>query len=259
MSLSLLGAASQRVTAVCITALCATALCVTASPRVARAQEPEIVSVKLLTSRIPNGLRKYVYYLKDSASAPESKFATWQVVTSRTTYQGYPAMLRVMTFEGSAGVILDSMLTYERTMAPIRERSHLPDKEVSLDYNFRTVSAKIYDKTTKATREFQYTNVDPLFNASDTFIIIGSLPLRVGYRGHITSFTYEFENASSDEFRVTRADTVETPHGKRPAWVTSIAQRDIRITLWTDQATSEVLRVICDFPSGATLRLESAD
>jgi hypothetical protein len=239
--------------------ICTLAVCAVTSPRGIAAQEPEIVPVKLLTSRIPNGLRKYVYYLKDSTDTKETRFATWQVLTSRTTYQGYPAMLRVMTFEGEAGVILDSMLTYERTMAPIRERSHLPDKDVSLDYNFRTVSAKVYDKTTKATREFQYTNVDPLFNASDTFIIIGSLPLRVGYRGHITSFTYEFENASSDEFRVLRADTVETPHGKRPAWVTSIAQRDIRITLWTDQTTSEVLRVICNFPSGAVLRLESAD
>jgi len=230
------------------------------TPRTPCAQEPTIVDVPLATASVPNGVRKYVYYMRESANAPEKEFATWQVETLRDKYNGYPTMLRVMTFVAKdSNIVVDSVLTYERTMAPIWEKSYLEGKRVRLDYDFRGITVQVWLTRDFIARKYRYVYDDPMFNASDVFLVIGSLPLKVGYRGRISSFTYEYENASTDPFQVLRADSIQTPRGMRPAWVTSIVQRGIQMTLWSDQETREVLRLLCLFPDKRQLRLEAAN
>lgn len=229
-------------------------------PRAACAQEPTIVDVPLATKSIPNGLRKYVYYMRDTPSDSERQFATWEVETSRQKYHGYPVMQRIMRFESKDGsYAIDTMLTYERTMAPLQERSYLDGKKVALDFDYRSVSIQVWLTKDFVSRRYRYVYEDPMFNGCDEFLVIGALPLKVGYHGRISAFSYEYENATTDPFQVIREDSVPTSRGVRPAWVTTLVQRGMQITLWTDRETREVLRLICVLQDQTQIRLQVAD
>ena len=131
--------------------------------------------------------------------------------------------------------------TPAQSLAPVMERSHQPTKTMSLDFAGARVTGLVTPKDSAAHSVDMDTAV-PVFNSTDTDLVVASLPLAEGYRAVLPFYTYELGGLERDTVTVLRIEKIPTPDGERSAWVTQVADPFVHITYWIDTSSRDVLQ-----------------
>lgn len=166
------------------------------------------------------------------------------VMTSTTHYADYmgrPAILFVRTTPTPQGDIVDSVLMFRRTLAPVWEHSHQPSKTMLLDFSDSAVTGE-WAPADSAMRSVRHPIPRPVFNATAQELLVGSLPLADGYRTLLPIYSFELGGMELDTLSVVGTGRVKLRDGgERDAWKIAFADPFITATFWVDRETRRVL------------------
>jgi hypothetical protein len=168
---------------------------------------------------------------------------------------GEAVLERAQTVQARFGTLTDSVAMRLATLAPIRHRSHNPQRVMRLDFDGKRITGDITPvegEATKIDEEFDIA----LFDSSPIDLIIRALPLEEGYGARIPTFIHEMGGKVVFEARVLRAETVEVSDGRKvDAWVVE-SGRNVgpTSTYWIAKDTRELLRQVTSQGPGVELR-----
>lgn len=168
---------------------------------------------------------------------------------------GEAVLERAQTVQARFGTLTDSVAMRHETLAPIRHRSHNPQRVMRLDFDGKRITGDITPvsgEPTKIDEEFDIA----LFDSSPIDLIIRALPLAEGYGARIPTFIHEMGGKVIFQARVLRAEEVEVGDGRKvDAWVVE-SGRDVgpTSTYWIAKDTRELLRQVTSQGPGMELR-----
>lgn len=176
---------------------------------------------------------------------PDSAFEPMGVMTveQRTVSVGAGVVLRVITYDyGSRGGVVDTTLSFERTLAPICERTRKSSgADIVMDFTGATVAG--YMGVTDGRRTIADTLPTPAFNTTDLDLVVRSLPLSNGYRASLPVYDPEFGGYRDAEVSAAIADSMASATSPREGRVWRVVARDWRheTTYLIDDHTRAIL------------------
>jgi hypothetical protein len=193
----------------------------------------------LQTAHIAEGITRWRLTIrKDTATRDLG------VLTSAThfaDYMGRPAILFVRTVPTPQGDIVDSVLMFRHTLAPVWEHSHQPAKTMLLAFSDSVVTGE-WAPVDSAMRSVHHPIPRPVFNATAQELLLGSLPLGDGYRTLVPIYSFELGGMELDTISVVGTGQVKlTGGGECEAWKIAFADPFITATFWVDRETRRVL------------------
>lgn len=201
-----------------------------------RAIAPELT---LKTAHITEGTTRWRLTIQKDTATRELGVMT--NTTRYADYMGRPAILFVRTAPTPKGDIVDSVLMYRHTLAPVWEHSHQPTKTMLLSFTDSAVSGE-WAPADSAMRSVHHSIPRPVFNATAQALLISSLPLADGYETLIPIYSFELGGMELDTLSVVGTGRVELRDGgEREAWKLAFADPFITATFWVDRETRQVL------------------
>jgi hypothetical protein len=206
-------------------------------PRLAeRAIAPELA---LETAHITEGITRWRLTIQKDTATRELGVMT--STTHYADYMGQPAILFVRTVPSPKGDIVDSVLMFRHTLAPVWEHSHQPAKTMLLSFSDSAVTGE-WAPVDSAMRSVNHPIPRAVFNATAQDLLIGSLPLADGYRTLIPIYSFELGGMELDTLSVVGIGRVKLREGgERDAWKVAFADPFITATFWVDRETRRVL------------------
>jgi hypothetical protein len=202
---------------------------------------PRIVETPLVAPSAAPAVARFRVTATRPGDTTSIAVATRTVERRLTSVNGIPAIQRVVSWVSPRGTVIDSTLCLAASLAPVSERSHQPTKTMSLNFDGAHVTGTVAPHDSAPHAVDMHTGV-PVFNSTDTDLIVASLPLAAGYQAILPFFTYELGGIERDTVTVLRAEKVAMPDGERLAWVAQVGDPFVRITYWVDSATREILQ-----------------
>jgi len=202
---------------------------------------PRIIETQLVVPVAPSGVARFHMTATRPGDTTRFEVGTRTVERHDATMKGMRMIHRVLTFTSPRGSVIDSTVCLAESLAPVMERSHQPTKTMSLDFAGARVTGLITPKDSAAHQVDMDTTV-PVFNSTDTDLVIASLPLAEGYHAILPFYTYELGGLERDTVTVLRIEKIPTPDGERSAWVTQVADPFVHITYWIDTSSRDVLQ-----------------
>jgi len=202
---------------------------------------PRIIETRLAVPVAPAGVARFHMTATRPGDTTRFEVGTRTVERHDAMMKGMRVIHRVLTFTSPRGSVIDSTVCLAESLAPVMERSHQPTKTMSLDFAGARVTGLITPKDSAAHQVDMDTTV-PVFNSTDTDLVIASLPLAEGYHAILPFYTYELGGLERDTVTVLRIEKIPTPDGERSAWVTQVADPFVHITYWIDTSSRDVLQ-----------------
>ena len=168
---------------------------------------------------------------------------------------GRPMVLHRMTVQGPAFTMTDTTWLARGDLAPIRHRSHAPQRTLLLDYEAGAVRGSVAPKDS-ATRRVGAALALPVFDPSSLHLVLRSLPLAEGYAARLPFFDHERLTDRITTVRVTGSEAVGV--AGRPgaqAWVVEVDTGAHEATYWVDRETGDPVRVVSRPAPGVELRV----
>jgi hypothetical protein len=193
----------------------------------------------LETTHITEGITRWRLTIRKDTSTRDLGVMT--SATHFADYMGRPAILFVRTVPTPQGDIVDSVLMFRHTLAPVWEHSHQPAKTMLLAFSDSVVTGE-WAPTDSAMRSVHHSIPRPVFNATAQELLLGSLPLADGYRALVPIYSFELAGMELDTLSVVGTERVNTGGGgEREAWKIAFADPFITATFWVDRETRRVL------------------
>ena len=201
-----------------------------------RAIAPELA---LNTAHIAEGTTRWRMTIQKDTSTREMGVMTSS--THYADYMGRPALLFVRAVPTPGGDIVDSVLMFRHTLAPVWEHSHQPTKTMLLAFTDSAVTGE-WAPSDSTMRSVHHPVQRPVFNATAQGLLISSLPLADGYQTLIPIYSFELGGMELDTLSVIGTARVKLrAGGERDAWKIAFADPFITATFWVDRETKRVL------------------
>ena len=137
---------------------------------------------------------------------------------SRSTWDGQPVWLHVLSFETPRGGTVDSSWINAATLEPLRLRSSNRERVVTLEFGRRRVASSIAPAAGNVTSLDQEFSVQP-FEWNMFGLAIATLPLHPGYRARMPVYSDRFSAVSWYTVEVVRDTNLIRSSGFRaPMW-----------------------------------------
>lgn len=201
-----------------------------------RAVAPELA---LETAHITEGVSRWRLTVRKDTAKRDLGVMTG--ATHYADYRGHPAILFVRTTPTPQGDIVDSVLLFRHTLAPVWEHSHQPTKTMLLDFSDSAVTGE-WAPADSAMRSVHHPIPRPVFNATAQGLLLGSLPLAEGYRALVPIYSFELGGMELDTLDVVGTGPVKLRSGgEREAWKIAFADPFVTASIWVDRETRRVL------------------
>lgn len=161
--------------------------------------------------------------------------------TRLATVDGVPALVRTETmWVDDALVQLDSFTLDARTLAPLRMRSSIEGRTVSLEFGAGTLRSVTGDGWDADSADVPLP--DPVFLGGTTDLLLGALPLDSGYTARLAVYDAD-EGVGDLEVEVEAAEEVETGPGRRvAAWRVRVLHAGAPATYWMDRESHTLVQ-----------------
>ncbi|HEX7118653.1 MAG TPA: hypothetical protein VF212_07700 [Longimicrobiales bacterium] len=156
--------------------------------------------------------------------------------------EGRAALERVQIVRMPMGVATDTVVVLRETLAPVRHRSHNPQRVMALDF----AGAKITGTITPASGAVQPIDVEldgPVFDSNPLDLVVRALPLAEGYAVSIPLYLHEAGGKFQVVARVTGSEAVDLGDGAtEDAWVVDVEAAGQSSRFWISKTSREMLR-----------------
>ena len=159
----------------------------------------------------------------------------WAYITSVTT---------------QLGTATDTSIARQRTLEPVRHRSHAVPRTLSLDYEGRHVTGS-HVPTEGPAREIDRTTEVPTFDAAMLDLVLGSLPLATGYTTRLPLYIEEQEGLAWFEVEVVG----ETEVGSEAAWQVQVTAPTLTMVYRIGRTGRQFLGARIEYPTGAVMEV----
>lgn len=190
--------------------------------------------------RIAPGTRERRLLLTQNGE--ERQLATVSEEVTEIQVDGRSALRRVQSVRLAIGVATDTVVVLRETLAPVRHRSHNPQRVLSLDFD----GAKVTGSITPAGGEPRPVAAEldaPVFDSNPLDLLLRALPLAEGYAVRIPIYIHELGGRVWVATRVAGSETVEAGEGgTEDAWVVEVEAQGRTSRFWIAKASRELLR-----------------
>ncbi|MGH7553759.1 MAG: hypothetical protein ACREMQ_12105 [Longimicrobiales bacterium] len=150
--------------------------------------------------------------------------------------EGKPAWRLVHTFRTAQGSGSGTTIVHRQSLAPVSHRGTYVGRTIALDYKGANVTGNITTPS-DGTKAIGVNLASPAFDPNAIELLIGSLPLREGYRARLPVFESDKNAVSWYEARVLGRKSVHVEQVDRMAWELEIDFGEGTGKLWIDPET----------------------
>lgn len=211
---------------------------------------PPIVAAdagKLVSSHVPLGeFRRRLAFVKDGQ---EQGVGT---LVERISVQGTGAqaqLVRVQEMTMGQRTIIDTAISVRSTLAPIRHSSKQPTVTMALQFDARRVTGT-YTSGSSAPLAIDQTFDVTTFDSNNMELVIGALPLAVGYSARLPLYIYERNGVVWCDITVAG----EEPVNGVAAWKLDVQFIGAHGAYWFTKGASTLVKSELTLPSGVTMR-----
>ena len=145
-------------------------------------------------------------------------FGTQTETVTSEQWRGRPTLLDVLVFDTPRGKTVDSSWVDYRTIRPLRFQSNNAARAITLDFHDKRVRGRTVPDTGARTEIDQQLEVRP-FEWNILGLVIGALPLRVGYCAQLPVYSDRFGRLNWYKVDVLRDTTVpRKTRAAEPVW-----------------------------------------
>jgi hypothetical protein len=174
-------------------------------------------------------------------------------ITERVTIVGSGAaatLVRAQEISFGPRTIIDTAVSHRATLNPIWHSSKQPTASMALRFAGAHVTGTHTSGANPPEVVDQTVSV-PTFDSNNQELVLGALPLAIGYRARLPMYVYESKGISWCDLQVTGDESVDGA----PSWKVDVTYAGARGTYWIAKGTGVLLRNEMTLPTGAVMRL----
>ncbi len=190
-----------------------------------------------------------------SQDGQEQQLATITEQIREIEVDGRAALERVQTVVMPMGTAVDTVVVDRASLAPVRHRSHNPQRVMSLDF----AGARVTGSVTAAGGAPQPVEAEldtPVFDSNPLDLVVRSLPLAEGYAARIPIYLHDLGGTVWVVARVAGAEAVDGGgDATEDAWLVEVEANGQISRFWVAKTSREMLRQGSSPAPGVELRI----
>lgn len=173
-----------------------------------------------------------------------------------TEFNGVPAFLLVQNYQMPQGSSSDSSWVSAANLAPIEYRWSMGNESHFISFDDSGASVKMV--TPDSIQTIHHPDAASAFNSVTDDLVIGSLPLAVGYKAQIQLYNPP-RGTNLVDIEVEAVDRLQTGSGQKSAWRVAY-KTTTKSWFWFDTSSRELLRSRTELPNGSEFwRIQAED
>ncbi len=159
-------------------------------------------------------------------------------------------LIRAQEITMGQRTVIDTAVSNRSTLAPIWHNSKQPTAAMALRFDGRHVTGS-HTAGTAAPEPIDQTVGEAVFDSNNQELVMGALPLALGYAARLPMYIYESKGIVWCDLRVVGQEVLDGT----AAWKLDVSYAGAHGAYWFAKATGVMLRSDLVLPTGATMRL----
>ncbi len=159
-------------------------------------------------------------------------------------------LIRAQEITMGQRTVIDTAVSNRSTLAPIWHNSKQPTATMALRFDGRHVTGS-HTAGTAAPEPIDQTVDAAVFDSNNQELVMGALPLALGYAARLPMYIYESKGIVWCDLRVVGQETLDGTD----AWKLDVSYAGARGSYWFAKATGVMLKSDLVLPTGATMRM----